>query len=74
MAKFFVTKPDSFLADPATMGTYNWCVDNPGCEEAMCAITNVSYKSNKAYEGMTADEDYTLIDCSELAGLEDLDT
>ena len=48
MPKFFVTQPTSFLADgETTMGTYNWCVDNAGCEKAMCAITNVSYNMRR---------------------------
>lgn len=74
MPKFFVTQPTSFLSDgETTMGTYNWCVDNAGCEKAMCAITNVSYKSGKAYENMTSDDNYTLVKCSDLQGLDKLD-
>lgn len=53
MSKLFVTTPETFvdLTNNTDVGTYQWCVDNGGCEKAMCAIMNASLRPGTSYEG-----------------------
>tara|TARA_B100002052_G_scaffold251477_1_gene239584 strand:+ start:957 stop:1556 length:600 start_codon:yes stop_codon:yes gene_type:complete len=81
MAKVFATKPGDFVDENSSepmMGSYKWCVENGGCEKAMCVIMNASLRDNMTVENLTEGieqqgGDYELVECDTVPGFSSTD-